>query len=84
MPRTMRGKAFTWSADGAPVTGRQGLRLSVDRARTAVPTDARELRLPAPPTPPATALDVALLQLERWYGSDAVELIAMGMEYQRR
>src|SRR5689334_13077442 len=26
MPRTMRGKAVIWSADGAPVTGKQGLK----------------------------------------------------------
>jgi transcriptional regulator GlxA family with amidase domain len=81
IPRTMRAKAFTWSVDGAPVIGRQGLRLSVDRARGAIPNGAREIRLPSTP---ASALDSALVQLTRWYGSDAAELIAMGMEYQRR
>ena len=81
IPRTMRGEAFTWSADGAPVTGRQGLRISVDRARAAVPSDARVLRLPTPATPPAAALDSALARLTQWYGRDAAELITMGMEY---
>ena len=83
MPRTMRGRAFTWSADGAPVTGKQGLKMSVDRARAAVPRHARELRL-STSAPPASALDSALAQLTHWYGNDAAELITMGMEYQGR
>jgi transcriptional regulator GlxA family with amidase domain len=83
IPRTMRGRAFTWSADGAPVTGRQGLRMSVDGGRAAAPSNTRELRLRASALP-ATALDSALVQLGQWYGRDALELIAMGMEYRTR
>jgi len=81
IPRTIRGKAFTWSEDGASVIGRQGLRVSVDRARAAVPSDARELRLPATSTPSAAALDSALVRLTQWYGPDAAQLITTGMEY---
>ncbi|HEX7978638.1 MAG TPA: DJ-1/PfpI family protein [Gemmatimonadaceae bacterium] len=81
IPRTIRGKAFTWSADGAPVVGRQGLRISVDWPRAVVPSDARELRLPSASAPSASALDSALVRLTRWYGRDAAELITMGMEY---
>src|SRR4051812_41395698 len=65
------------------VTGRQGLRLSVDRARAAVSPGERELRVPDAPTPPASALDSALVQLTRWYGTDAADLISLGMEYPR-
>jgi putative intracellular protease/amidase len=80
IPRTMRGQPITWSADGGPVTGRQGLRMSVDRARAAGPADARELRLSAPS---ASALDTAIAKLGAWYGPGAGRLVAMGMEYPR-
>lgn len=82
--RTLRGKPFTWSNDGRPVQGRQGLRISVDRARSAVPADSREMSLPPRSLPPAGALDSAIVRLTNWYGSDAAELIEMGMEYQYR
>jgi putative intracellular protease/amidase len=80
IPRTMRGQPITWSADGGPVTGRQGLRMSVDRGRAAVPADAKEMRLPASP---ASALDTAIATLSAWYGPGAGRLVAMGMEYHR-
>jgi hypothetical protein len=80
--RTLRGKPFTWSNDGRPVQGRQGLRIAVDRARSAVPADSRDMSLSPRSLPPAGALDSAIVRLTRWYGSDAAELIEMGMEYQ--
>jgi putative intracellular protease/amidase len=81
--RTIRGRPFTWSARGGTVTGRQGLRLSVDRARSALPSDAKEIRLPAA-SPPAGALDSAIATLSAWYGPGAARLITMGMEYPQR
>lgn len=79
--RTMRAKSFTWSQDGAPVTGRQGLRIAVDKARSAVPHSAREMALPASSVAPAAALDSTIARLTSWYGNDAAELVEMGMEY---
>jgi transcriptional regulator GlxA family with amidase domain len=79
--RTIRGKPFTWSENGAPVRGRQGLRIAVDRSRTAVSAGSREVTLPTPSLPPASALDSAIATLTRWYGRDAANLIEMGMEY---
>lgn len=79
--RTIRGKPFTWSEDGAQVRGRQGLRVSVDRSRAEVSAGARELPLPASPLRAAGALDAAIAKLTKWYGSDAANLIEMGMEY---
>lgn len=79
--RTIRGKPFTWSNDGAPVRGRQGLRIAVDRSRSAVHADHREMALPSRSLPPAGALDSAIVRLTSWYGTDAAELIEMGMEY---
>lgn len=72
---------FTWSADGAPVRGRQGLRITVDHDRAMASTTARELMLPSPSLAPATALDAAIVRLTEWYGADVAELIEMGMEY---
>lgn len=83
IPRTMRGRAVTWSHDGRPVTGRQGLTMAVDQARAGVPAEGRRLLLPRGATPPATALDSAIARLEAWYGARAATLIAMGMEYPR-
>jgi putative intracellular protease/amidase len=79
--RTIRGRPFTWSNDGMPVQGRQGLRIAVDRARTAVPVGSRELSLPSRSLPPAGALDSVIARLTDWYGRSAAELIEMGMEY---
>ncbi len=79
--RTMRGKPLTWSKDGAPVRGRQGLRIMVDRSRAAMEPGAREIALPSPSQAPASALDAAVARLGNWYGRDAVELIEMGMEF---
>jgi transcriptional regulator GlxA family with amidase domain len=79
--RSIRGRAFTASEDGAPVTGRQGLRISVDRPYAAIETGTREIALPSPLLPPASALDSAIVRLTSWYGSDAAELISLGMEH---
>jgi hypothetical protein len=79
--RSIRGKAFTWSEDGASVTGRQGLRISVDRPRSAVEAGTREIGLSSASRAPASALDSAIVRLTGWYGRDAAELIALGMEY---
>jgi putative intracellular protease/amidase len=81
IPRTIRGRPFTWSADGRAVTGRQGLRLSVDRARSGVPRNGREIRLPSSSAPPASALDSAIATLGTWYGPGPARLVVMSMEY---
>ena len=83
IPRTMRAKALTWSEKGGSVVGRQGLRISVDRARDAIDPSARQFTLPPYSTASATALDSALVRLGAWYGQNAAELIRLGMEYPR-
>ncbi|MDB4905459.1 MAG: ThiJ/PfpI domain protein [Gemmatimonadetes bacterium] len=79
--RTLRGKPFTWSEDGAPVRGRQGLRISVDRPRSAVTAGTRDMALSPRTVAPAAALDSVIAHLTDRYGSDAAALIEMGMEY---
>jgi putative intracellular protease/amidase len=80
--RSIRGKPFTWSKDGASVRGRQGLRISVDRSMAAVETGTREMTLPSRSLPPASALDSVVARLTGWYGRDAADLVEMGMEFQ--
>jgi transcriptional regulator GlxA family with amidase domain len=80
--RSIRGKPFTWSKDGAPVRGRQGLRILVDQSMPAVRPGTREMVLPSRSLPPANALDAVVARLTDWYGNDAGELIRMGMEFQ--
>jgi putative intracellular protease/amidase len=82
IPRTMRARSLTWSADGESVVSRQGLRISVDAGPLRGARTAR--RLVVPSVRPASALDSAIAQLGAWYGADARELIAVGMEYRLR
>ena len=82
--RSIRGKPITWSDDGAPVRGRQGLRIAVDRGRAGMQAGSRAMAMPSRSSPPAGALDSAIVRLTNWYGSDAAELIEMGMEYPRK
>lgn len=81
--RSIRGRAFTWSAGGGSVTSRQGLRITVERAGGFVTADTRQIQLTASPAHWATTLDSVIARLTSWYGSDTADLIAMGMEYPR-
>ncbi len=65
------------------VTGRQGLRFSVDRGPSAKIVLRREMRLPDASSAPANALDAALTKLASWYGAPAADFVALQMEYQR-
>ena len=79
-----RAAVLTVSDSALVVTGRQGLRFSVDLGRSGQISLGRQMRLPAASAPPANALDVALTKLESWYGAQAADLVALMMEYPRR
>lgn len=78
-----RASVLTVSDGGLVVTGRQGLRFSVDRGRSDQISQVREMRLPEASSPPANALDAALTRLASWYGTPAADLVALQMEYPR-
>lgn len=84
IPRTIRGKPLAWSDSGGDIVGRQGLRISVNGSRAAVSPDMKTLPLPSPASPPAIALDSALVRLTGWYGETARELVTLGLEYPTR
>jgi transcriptional regulator GlxA family with amidase domain len=79
-----RATVLTVSDDDLVVTGRQGLRFSVDRRHSDPIRVVREMRLPEASSPPANALDAALTKLESWYGAPAANLVALEMEYLRQ
>ncbi len=79
-----RATVLTVSDRALMVTGRQGLRFSVDRRPSDKMPPGREMRLPEPSSPPANALDAALTKLASWYGGPAADFVALQMEYPRR
>jgi transcriptional regulator GlxA family with amidase domain len=79
-----RATVLTVSDAGLVVTGRQGLRFSVDRGQSDQVSIGRQMRLSETSSPPINALDVALARLDSWYGAPIADLVALQMEYPRR
>ncbi|HEY4307495.1 MAG TPA: DJ-1/PfpI family protein [Gemmatimonadaceae bacterium] len=80
--RTGRAQAYAQIEGATTVLGGQGLRIQTVPLPSNATSKAKTMAL-ARTNSPATALDSAIVQLTRWYGSGAGDIIAMGMEYPR-
>jgi putative intracellular protease/amidase len=79
--RTYRSRAVTFAGTAGALPTRSGLRILPQQVATDWPVGRRLPAIGA--SPPARALDQALLAIEARYGTDTADMVAMQLEYPR-